>query len=261
DTSGKAKAGRDATVQGTGNVLSAAIVRGVKQLIYISTCNVYGIVDCKPFQTINEDGPLERNPERRGLYSNSKFKAEQIVLEAIRANDINITCVRPGTIWGPGGETFTPMIGVKIGRSIIGIIGSRKFILPLVYLDNLVDAIVKCIGHSTALGKVYNMVDDYHIDKATYVRQLLKKIFPKCYFFTIPFWALYIAVLFQEIAFKLLHKEPYLSRYRLISSQRCVVYDSGRIKRDLNWKAPMSFQDGVHEVLKHGIDKQQRQIT
>lgn len=251
DTSGNDGTGQDTTVQGTKNVLAAAMARGLKQLIYISSCSVYGVSDCRPCQTIDEDGPLEREPEQRGQYSNAKFKAEKIVLEAIHNEALKITCLRPGTIWGPGGEAFTPMIGVKIGRHIIGMFGNGKSILPLIYVDNLVDAIVKCIGHPSAAGKVYNVVDDYQIDKNTYVEQILKPLFPQIFILKIPYWGLYSAVAFQEMACKLMRRKPFLTRYRLVSSQRCVVYDSGKIKRELNWGPVMDFRDGVRKVIEY----------
>ncbi|MCJ8503003.1 NAD-dependent epimerase/dehydratase family protein [Desulfatitalea alkaliphila] len=250
DTSGDAQSGQLITVQGTRNVIQAAMAGGIRQLIYLSSCSVYGITDCQPWQRIDETGPIERHPEMRGHYSEAKLKAEQDVLAAMGKGALKVTCLRPGTIWGPGGETFTPMMGFKVGRRLIGIIGSGRFILPLVYLDNLVAAILTCIDHPGAYDQIFNVVDPTPVDKNTYTRKVLKPLFPGALFFRIPYWALYATVACQEVVFKALGRRPVLSRYRLVSSQRPVKVEGGKIARQLGWSPPMGFDAAVQEVLR-----------
>ena len=255
DTSGDALGSQSTTVQGTQNVIDAANKCGVQQLIYLSSCSVYGITDCQPWQRINENGPLERHPENRGHYSNAKFKAEQAVLKAIRNDLVKITCLRPGTIWGPGGEIFTPMMGFKVGQRIIGIIGSGRFILPLIYIDNLVSSIITCIDHPRAYDQVFNVVDAYPVNKQIYTREVLKPLFPNAFFFNFPYFLLYVAVGCQEMIAKVLGRKPLLTRYRLISSQRPVVYNAEKIARNLEWAAPVDFNEAVRTVLQFEAGK------
>ncbi len=248
DTSGNARDGHLVTVMGTKNVLEAAASAGVKQFIYISSCSVYGIFDCQPGQVIDESGPLERFPGKRGAYSMAKFEAEQIVLKAMTEMKMKITCLRPGTIWGPGGETFTPMMGIRVA-GCIGIIGTKGFVLPLVYLDNLIDAITHCIDHHRAYNQVFNVVDTWQVNKSTYTDKVLKPLFPEACFFKIPYRALYAIVWMQEIMFRVLRREPYMTRYRLISSQRPVIYSPGKIGRELGWRGKVGFDEAAREVL------------
>jgi len=261
ETAGDALAGQQTTLQGTQNVIESASAKGVKQLIYISSCSIYGIADCSPGQRIDEAGPLERRPEWRGHYSNAKFKAEQTVLAAIGKGELKITCLRPGTVWGPGGEIFTPMMGFKVGQRLAGIIESGRFTLPLVFVDNLVDAIIACISHPAAYDNIFNVVDDDPIDKDTYTREVLIPLFPRTVFFRIPYWLLFGAVGFQERMCRIVGKKPYLTRYRLISSQRPVVYDAGRIARELGWSPPIKFDQAARRVLQHSKDSVPTQCT
>lgn len=249
DTSGDARGGELTTVMGTRNMVDAALYAGVKQFIYLSSCSVYGIADCRPGEQVDESGPLERYPEARGHYSNAKFKAEQIVLGAMNNGQMNITCLRPGTIWGPGGETFTPMMGVRAGSRLFGMIGSWRIVLPLVYLDNLVSAVIQCINHPGAYNRVFNVVDPQKVDKKTYTCAVLKPLFPGAFFFRIPYWMLYATVGLQEMLCRVLGREPYLTRYRLLSSQRPVIYSGEKIERELDWSAPVSFDIAVQKIL------------
>ena len=142
DTSGGEEAGDSTTVQGTRNILALCARFNVRKLVYISSCNVYGVVDYRQGEVVTEESPLERFPERRGPYSHSKFKAEQLVARALENGTVPIVCLRPGTIYGPGGEIYTPMIGFALGRRVFAVIGDGSLVLPLVYVDNMVEAII-----------------------------------------------------------------------------------------------------------------------
>ena len=250
DTTGDASAGRLATISGTQNTIKAASMAGIKQIIYISSCGVYGTSQCQPGQQIDETGPLESQPEARGNYAYAKFRAEQIVLAALKNKAMKVTCLRPGTIWGPGGEIFTPIIGFRVSSRLFGIIGNGKFVLPLVYLDNLVSAIITCIDHPSSFNQIFNVVDTPPVDKQTFTNEVLKSLFPKAFFIRIPYWILHIAVGCQEWLFKFIGRNPFLTRYRLISSQNPIVYDSSKIMNDLDWTAPVNFHSAVRYVLR-----------
>lgn len=242
----------DATVEGTGHVIDAARRAGVDQVIYISSCSVYGVAACQPGETIDEEGPLEPFPERRGQYSLSKFKAEAIVRAAMSQTTPSIICLRPGTIWGPEGEVFTPMMGFQLGSRIVVMIDSAGFILPLVYLDNLVEAIIRCIVNPAARGEIFNVVDTPRIDKATYTREVLKPLMRGAVFVRLPYWVLYAVVACQEVLCRMVRRPPVLTRYRLISSQRPVVYDAGKITRALGWTPAVGFDQAVKVMLGDG---------
>ena len=249
DTTGNARQGKRITVMGTRNAVDAAAQSDIRQFIYLSSCAVYGIADCKPWERVDENGPLERLPEARGNYSNYKFQAEQIVLEAINAGSMHVTCLRPGTIWGPGGETFSSMMGFRAGRKLAFMIGNQNAVLPLVHLDNLVEAIIKCIDCPNAYNQVFNVVDPGYVTKKVYAREVLKPLFPGTVFLNLPYAALSAGVWCQEKLFRMMKKKPFLTHYRLVSSQRPVVYDAGKLERDTGWRPRVSFREGAEEII------------
>jgi nucleoside-diphosphate-sugar epimerase len=251
DTTGNARAGRRITILGTRNVIAAAQAQAVKQLIYISSCNVYAVARCRSGSRLDESAPLERRPEKRGSYTYAKFMAEQAVREAMQTGRLNITCLRPGTIWGPGGAIYTPMMGFNAGSKVYGIIGNGRFILPLVYIDNLVGAIIGSIGNEGAFNQVYNVVDDPSVTKKQYVDAVLKPLYPRAFVFYIPYGLLYAVVWCQERLFRLVKRSPFLSCYRLTSSQRHIVYDAGKLRRETGWSTAVSFDQAAGEVIAH----------
>jgi predicted dehydrogenase/nucleoside-diphosphate-sugar epimerase len=255
DTAGNAKAGELSTIQGTRNVIDLCRQFKVKKLIYISSCSVYGVADYKEGQLVTEESSLERFPERRGHYSLAKLKAEQIITEAMANGQLTIICLRPGTYFGPGGDIFTPMMGFAMGRKLFAIIGKGDFTLPLVSIDNLVDAIITVMQKSEGNGKIYNVVDSDSPTKKQYVESFLKKLYPSAKYIYLPYTMFYGIVYLQEIMIGMLKRSPFLTRYRLVSSQKKISYDSSRIRNELKWSPPATMQDTYEKVIHYERDK------
>ena len=256
DTVGSVEGGRVNTIQGTKNVLALCKEFNAKKLIYISSCSVYGVTDYQKGYVVTEESSLERAPETRGAYSNAKFQAEKVVLQTMSENAYPIVCLRPGTIYGPGGEIYTPMMGFSFGSKIFLTIGDGKFVLPLVYIDNVADAVRIVLEKAESGGKVYNLIDPYQLTKKQYIERLMKKVYPQAKFLYFPYSILYIIVYFQEVLFKLIDRTPFLTRYRLESSQKKIVYDGDKIRRELNWTPPVSLDDALNNILEYEMQRQ-----
>ena len=256
DTTGSVEGGRVNTIQGTENVLELCKEYGVKKLVYISSCNVYGVTDYQKGYVVTEGSSLERSPEARGAYSNAKFQAEKLVLQAIAENYYPIICLRPGTIYGPGGNIYTPMMGFSFWSKIFLTIGDGKFVLPLVYIDNVADAVRVVLEKVESDGKVYNLIDPYQLNKKQYIERLMKKVYPQAKFLYLPYSILYIIVYFQEVLFKLIGRSPFLTRYRLESSQKKTVYSGKKICKELDWTPPVSMDDALNNMIEYEIQRQ-----
>lgn len=251
DTGGSEEGAKRSTIQGTQNVIELCGEFRVKKLVYISTLNVYGVAGLRENSVADENAPLEPYPERRGFYTWGKLAAEKIVLKAMMENHVPIVCLRPGTILGPGGEVFTPMMGFSAGKALFLVIGKGGFALPLVYLDNLVDAVAAVIASAKAGGQVFNVVEPDALGKKEYAERLLKILYPKAVFISMPYGSIYLAVWLAENLMKLMGKKPFFTRYRLISSQRNIIYDSSWIRRHLNWSPPFTMDDAFTAIIGH----------
>ena len=177
-TSGSEDQMRRVTVDGTDNVLQACHLSGVGKLVYISSCSVYGIAACQDGALLDETAPLEASPLLRGAYSSTKLAAEQRVMAHINEKECAIVCLRPGTIYGPGGENFTPMVGFALKDRIFLIIDRKGFIMPLVYIDNFIEAVILAMTSDRSNGQVYNVVDTEQVDKRKYVNALIRALYP-----------------------------------------------------------------------------------
>ncbi|OGW35099.1 MAG: hypothetical protein A2010_13425 [Nitrospirae bacterium GWD2_57_9] len=153
--------------------------------------------------------------------------------------------LRPGTIYGPGGEVFSPMLGLSLFDKLFVVFGLGGFILPYVYIDNVVDAIIKSLQSREADNRIFNVADEHGITKRQYMQAVVKRIHPRALVLYCPLGLLYAATAAQEFLARLLNRAPFLTRYRLISSQRSVRYDSSKIRETLHWAPRISFAEAA----------------
>ncbi len=168
------------TVHGTERVLRLSRQLKVRRVIYISSMSVYQMSGLKKGSLITEDGVLEQNPAARGFYTFSKLQAENVArgLMGVNGNGkVPTVILRPATIYGPRGPVFTPLIGISLFNKIFMILGKKKMKLPLVYIDNLIDAIIMCIEDERSAGHTFNVIDDEVTTKRDYVKKLAKELF------------------------------------------------------------------------------------
>ena len=165
----------DATIRGTERVLAASLAVGVKRFVYISSLSVYGVSQLKDHDLVTEDTPYEPYPEQRGYYSHSKIEAEKLVLRYGDEQRLPIAILRPGTIYGPRGKLFFPRIGYSLKDKVFLIIGRGDHLLPLAYVENVVDAILLAGTQNEAVGQIYNIVDDDKITQREYLNELIQR--------------------------------------------------------------------------------------
>jgi nucleoside-diphosphate-sugar epimerase/predicted dehydrogenase len=240
----------DTTVRGTERVMRLARQLKVRRVIYISSMSVYHMNGLGKKSVITEEGRLEENPGARGYYTFSKLEAERVAKGLMAANGngngkVPGVILRPATIYGPRGPVFTPLIGVSLFDKVFMILGKKKMRLPLVYIDNLVDAIILCIKDDRAAGQTFNVIDDDGTTKEDYVRKLTTGVFPRSRSVSLPYWFVHSAVRFQEALFRMMRRDPVLTRYRLDSASSDAVFSNAKIKERIGWQPRVSLEEGL----------------
>lgn len=251
-TSGTAEDSESVTVQGTRNIIEVCRESCVKKLVYISSCNVYETAGYAENQVVTEEAQLERFPLCRGHYTAAKLEAENLVTEAMNHDGQPIVVVlRPGTLYGPGGEVYTKMIGITFEQKVFIVFGNGENELPLVHVDNVVDAIVECIRKSAADNQVFNVVDHDQVTKKMYMEQVVKPLYSRAVVLYCPMFVICALTWVQEKVLLLLGKAPVLTMYRLASSQKRVRYDTLEIQNAIGWRSRIRFAQGASQLIAH----------
>ncbi len=125
---------REINVDGTKNVLEAALVAGAKKVLFVSTSSVYGIPTDLPVTEATTLTPL-------GEYGWSKYDAEQVVQEFRAKHDVDISIVRPRTIIGKGRMGIFGILfdWIERGKTIY-IIGKGDNLYQFLSAPDLADA-------------------------------------------------------------------------------------------------------------------------
>lgn len=138
------------TVDGTRNILKAALEKKVERVIHISTTEVYGDASGEIDEEYNCQ--YTGNP-----YGDSKLEAEKICFEFIKKG-LPIVILRPPIVYGPFSRNWTINIANMLCAGEWGIFdkfGDGK--CNLLYVDDLVRAIMKTLKHKSAVGQVFNI--------------------------------------------------------------------------------------------------------
>jgi len=231
------------TVRGTKNVVDAALRQQVGKVVYVSSLSVLDYVRLRDGTRVDEDSPTEPFADKRGLYPRAKLEAERIVL-AGAARGLNALVIRPGQIFGPGAEGAAPYGAFRIGKWLI-VAGSGRMELPLVYVDDVVDALLKAAAAQTEPGRIIHLVDDQRITQRQYIDSWSSHVSGLRVSY-IPKPALYCAAAGLELLGKVVRCAVPLTTYRLRSLKGHLRFDCSVAHRELGWKPRTGLAEGLH---------------
>jgi nucleoside-diphosphate-sugar epimerase len=125
-------------VEGTRNVLDAALRQGVKRVVHVSSTAVYGIPDHHPlYETDRLEGV--------GPYGQAKIQAEMICLE-YRARGLVVPIIRPKSFVGPERlGVFALLYDWAYTGHNFPMIGSGNNRYQLLDVEDLCEAIALCL--------------------------------------------------------------------------------------------------------------------
>lgn len=234
-------------IWGTRNLIEACIKHGVKRVVYVSSMSVLDHAGHRSSDLLTEESRLEPFPNRRGAYTQTKLEAERMVLQAAEQG-LPVVVIRPGQIFGPGAEKVTPsgVIGIA-GRWIVAGRGARK--LPLVYRDDVVDALIDAATSIEALGQVVHLVDTTPVDQNEYLRHY-RAATENARVFRVPVFILMIAAYLIELLGRVLKRDVPLSRYRIRSLKPLHAFDVSKAEKVLRWKPRVGTLEGLRRTFR-----------
>ena len=146
---------RTTNVQGTKHLVDAALRAGVKRFVHISTIALYGD---QVTGTITEETPAR--PKKGWDYAESKYAAEQIVLEAA-AKGLQAVVLRVAVVYGPHNMTITVRPLQHLVKDKLFLADCRDVPSNTIYVDNLCAGIQLALERAPQLaGQTFLLSDD-----------------------------------------------------------------------------------------------------
>lgn len=231
---GQDAAAQQIIVEGTRNLLAAAIVNKVRRLVYVSSSLAQAAGDNRGDVTV---------------YGRHKQAAEKLLLEADARGAIEVVIVRPVNIYGPGMKGNIATMISLVRRNRLPPLPALATRLSLVSVGDVVQALKLAIVHQQAIGKVYLVTDgqEYQIEaleKAIYAA--LGKQFPR---WRTPRVVLFAAACLAEFGrFAGINSSAIgLRTYRNLTTDN--VFDSTAISRELGFKPGTTFYQELPQII------------
>lgn len=218
---------RAINVQGTKALARQAAASGVQRLIFLSSIKVNGeATPDTPFTEIDTPAPED-------AYGISKWEAEQALMDICASSKMEFVIVRPPLVYGPGvkGNFLRLLDAVARGVPLpLNWIDNQR---SMIYLGNLVDAVVACIKTPAAAGKTFLVSDGEDVSTPLLIRKIAAA-------FSKPprLWPCPVSLL--HLAASLLGKRDAAQR---VTGSLCV--DSAYIRRTLGWQPPFTLDQGL----------------
>jgi nucleoside-diphosphate-sugar epimerase len=134
-------------IEGTRNLLEAAVAAGVRKLIYTSSSAVFGVPESNPVTEQTQPKPAE-------AYGKAKYEGEQLCRQVAK-HGLDVTIIRPRTILGHGRLGIFQILfeWIREGDNV-PVLGKGDNLYQFVHADDLAEA---CIAASGRKGfAIYN---------------------------------------------------------------------------------------------------------
>lgn len=220
---------RKVNVAGTACLARQAASAGVRRIIYMSSIKVNGEGSAVPYT--ENDIPSPHDP-----YGQSKWEAEQALSEISRLSGIEVVILRLPLVYGPSVKAnflqLMKTVNAGFPLPLANIHNKRS----MIYLKNLIDAIMTCITHPKAIGQTYLVSDGVDISTPELIQRLAVALGTTTRL--LPFPPMII-----RLVSKLLGKSEEVER--LLGS---LTVNTTKIQRELVWKPPYTIEQGLKET-------------
>lgn len=218
---------RHANTAATRHLAKAAADAGVRRLVFVSTVKVHG--DTNGATPIRETD----DPRPSDAYGRSKWEAEQALIEVAGRNDMEAVILRPPLVYGPGAKgNFLALLKLCRWAPLLplGGLANRR---SLIYVGNLVDAIMACLVHPEAARQTFLVRDGDDVSMPELIRRTGAALGRTPWMIPAPESLL-------RLAGRLAGRQETMAR--MLDS---LVVDDGKIRHRLGWTPPFTMAEGL----------------
>jgi nucleoside-diphosphate-sugar epimerase len=228
---------RKVNVDGTLNLARQASEAGVRRFVFISSIKVNGEQTPLHQPFTPEDAPAPED-----AYGISKMEAEQGLRELATETGMEVIIIRSPLVYGLGAKGNFASMTKLVGKGLPLPLGAVHNQRSLVALDNLVDLIITCIEHPSAVNQTFLVSDGEDISTTQLLQGVAQAMGKPSRLIPVP------ASLLQ-LAATLLGKKAVSQR--LLGS---LQVDISHTQKRLDWTPPFSVKQGLQRCFPNQQD-------
>ncbi|MDT8388521.1 MAG: NAD-dependent epimerase/dehydratase family protein [Thiogranum sp.] len=217
---------------GTRRLAESAATAGVRRIVYVSSIGVNGDHTDTQQAFTEEMAAVPHND-----YAASKYAAEQALAEIANRTGLETVILRPPLVYGPGNPGNFLRLLQLVDKGVPLPLGSVRNQRSMIYVANLVDALIAAAFRTEAAGRLYLVSDDELVATPQLISDLAGLMGKPT-----RIWPLRVGAL--RLAAKCTGKSDELEK--LIGS---LVIDSRKIRRELEWAPPFTQHAGLAETV------------
>lgn len=237
----------DVNLEGTKNIVEAAVEAGVKRIVYVSS------IAALNYSTLPTKESNGQNPDRRDMYYNSKNDGEKLAFELAKKHNIELVAVLPSAMIGS--TAFAPL---SVSYNIISLILKKEIPVETKITLNWID--VKDVAEGCYLAATKGKNGERYIlanEKCTSIKettQIAQELFPELKIklpVAVPKPILFIIAWLMEMGSKISGKAPLLSTKDIaMFSGLQQDFDITKARTELGFN-PKNSKQAVTEAMKY----------
>jgi len=218
---------RRVNTDATERLARAAAAAGVRRFVYVSSIKVNGEATSeRPFTEADSPAPAD-------AYGISKWEAEQALTRVRRESGLEVVVLRPPLVYGPGVKANFLSLVKAVARGWPFPFAAVHNQRSLIYVGNLVSAIVRCLENPAAAGRTFLVADGEPVSTVELICGIARALGRPARLFPVPTGLL-------RLAGRLTGRRGAVER--LLGS---LAVDFASIRRELAWTPPYTFEEGI----------------
>ncbi len=223
---------------------AAATQPALTRFVHISTTDVYGY----PRVACADDA----EPRDVGLpYNSSKLRGELAVRAVAAETGLPLTVIRPATVYGPRAKDWAVEMAKLLATKDLMVVAGGHVPAGLVYVDNLIDAMLEAAQRPAAKGRIYTVRDAGTETWRQYLDALADGLKLPRVSLSLPEWLALSLGAVSEAAWSLVRAKsrPLVTRHAVYVLARDQAYGIDRAVRELGFSSRVSFAEGMTRTI------------
>ncbi|MDP1931964.1 MAG: SDR family NAD(P)-dependent oxidoreductase [Gammaproteobacteria bacterium] len=232
---------RAVNVDGTRELLAAAIASGVKRIVFFSS----SLADAQSNAVMTS-------------YGRAKRDAEELLLAAANAGQIEVCCLRPVNVYGPGMKGNLLTLIRLISKGVFPSLPVPSATLSLVGHRDLCEAALLAAESSRANGQTYTVTDGRTYTMKGVEITVRKALGKSALRWQTPLPLLWAGAAVLEVLGRVLRMKnaPGLRSYRVLTTDN--VFSCEKIQNELGYNPAATFTDELPGILQQLRSEKQK---